>query len=56
MEVEWSGSRLGCFTPGEEPLVSIGYEAGWASEPVWTRWRREKYLPPPEIEPRSSSS
>jgi hypothetical protein len=24
-----------CFTPGKEPLVLIGKEAGWASELVW---------------------
>jgi hypothetical protein len=23
---------------GKEPLVPVGYEAGWAPEPVWTRW------------------
>jgi hypothetical protein len=27
--------------PGKEPPVRVGYEAGWASEPVWTLWRRE---------------
>jgi hypothetical protein len=25
--------------PGKEPLVPIGYEAGWAPEPVWTLLR-----------------
>jgi hypothetical protein len=35
---EWSASRPGRFTPGEKPLVTIGYEAGWNSEPSWTRW------------------
>jgi hypothetical protein len=24
------------YLPGKEPLVHIGEEAGWASEPVWT--------------------
>jgi hypothetical protein len=23
--------------PGKEPLVLIGYEAGWTPEPVWMR-------------------
>jgi hypothetical protein len=26
----------------KQRLVPIGYEAGWAPEPVWTLWRREK--------------
>jgi hypothetical protein len=38
------GTRGGCvvyftsriFTPGERAPVSIGEEAGWAPEPVWT--------------------
>jgi len=28
--------------PGKEPPVAIEWEVGWAPEPVWTRWRREK--------------
>jgi len=28
--------------PGKEPTVSIAQEAGWAPEPVCTRWRGEK--------------
>jgi len=24
--------------PGKEPLVPIGWEAGWVLESVWTRW------------------
>ena len=30
----WSAPRLGCFTPGKDP-VPIVQEAGWAPEPVW---------------------
>jgi hypothetical protein len=30
--------------PGKEPSVPIGWEAGRTPEPVWTRWRREKFL------------
>jgi hypothetical protein len=29
------------FAPGKEPPVPIGYEAGWAPEPVWTLETRE---------------
>jgi hypothetical protein len=38
---EWSASRPGRFPLGKEPPVPIGYEAGWAPEPVWPTWRRE---------------
>jgi hypothetical protein len=31
--------------PGKEPTLSIGQEAGWASESVWMLWRREKSYP-----------
>jgi hypothetical protein len=37
-EGEWSASRPGSFTPGKSPPVPIGWEAGWAPEPVWTMW------------------
>jgi hypothetical protein len=33
------------------PPVSIGQEVGRAREPVWTLWRREKFLLSPRIEP-----
>jgi hypothetical protein len=29
---------------GKEQPVFIGWEAGWALEPTWTLWRREKFL------------
>jgi hypothetical protein len=29
--------------PGKEPPVPILWEAGWAPEPVWTLWRKQKY-------------
>jgi hypothetical protein len=32
--------------PEKEPVVPIGYEAGWAPEPVWTLWSRRKSLAP----------
>jgi hypothetical protein len=34
--------------PKKELLVPIEYEAGWASEPFWTRWWREKFPAPAE--------
>jgi hypothetical protein len=30
---------------GKEPLVPIGQEVGWTSEPVWTIWRKENSSP-----------
>jgi hypothetical protein len=30
------------------PPVPIGPEVGWASEPVWKLWRREKSVAPAE--------
>jgi hypothetical protein len=44
---DWSDSRTGRFNPGEGVPVPIGYEAGWDLEPVWTLWRRDKYLASP---------
>jgi hypothetical protein len=39
----WSrSSRPGSFTPGKEPPVRIGQEAGWAPEPVWMTCSGEK--------------
>jgi hypothetical protein len=29
---------------GKVPSILIRYEAGWAPEPVWTLWSREKFL------------
>jgi len=39
---KWSAARPGHFTLREELTKRIEQEAGWAPEPVWTRWRREK--------------
>jgi hypothetical protein len=40
---EVSASRSGCFTPGIELPISIRWEAGWTPEPVWARYRSEKF-------------
>jgi hypothetical protein len=32
----------GALPPGKQPLVPIGSQAGWVSEPVCTLWRTEK--------------
>jgi hypothetical protein len=40
---EWSASRSGrALPPRKGPLIPIGQEAGWASEPVWTQRIEEK--------------
>jgi hypothetical protein len=46
MKVSGELHALATLTPGKEPLVRIGYEAGWAPEPFWTRWWREKFPVP----------
>jgi hypothetical protein len=53
---EWSASCSHCFNPGDNVLGTTGLETGLAQESVWTRWRREKCLPLPGIERRSSGS
>jgi hypothetical protein len=46
------------FTPllllftGEEHPICIRKEVGWAPEPVWTQYRKEKSLLLPGIEPK----
>jgi hypothetical protein len=44
---EWSASCPGrALPPGKGPPVSIGQEAGWAPEPVWTQRLDEKSFAP----------
>jgi hypothetical protein len=40
------------YTRGKDP-VSLGQEAGWAPEPVWTQRIEKNLLLLPEIEPQS---
>jgi hypothetical protein len=42
MEVSGQLHVLTVLLSGKEPPISIVEEAGWAPEPVWTLWRREK--------------
>jgi len=40
---------------GNETAIRVGYEDGWAPQPIWTRCRREKSLLLPEIYPDRSA-
>jgi hypothetical protein len=51
MEVSGQIHALAALFPGTTHLVSIGQEAGWASEPVWTQSRRKKSCPREELNP-----
>jgi hypothetical protein len=44
MEVSGQLNALVTFLPGERAPYSTGYEAGWAPETIWTRWRRKKSI------------
>jgi len=46
MEVSGQFHARAALPPEKEPLVPTGQEAGWAPEPVWTRWLREKFPAP----------
>jgi len=37
MDVSGQLDATVALLPGKEPLVPIWYEAGWVTEPVWTR-------------------
>jgi len=49
MDVNGQTVCLGPFTAGEEALVFIELEAGWALERVWMFWRRDISLAPVKI-------
>jgi hypothetical protein len=44
--VEWSASRPGALPPGKELPNTVGQEAGWVPDQVWTLWSKEKSLGP----------
>jgi len=46
MEVSGQLHAQAALLLGKEPLVPIGQEVGWAPEPFWTRWWREKFPAP----------
>jgi hypothetical protein len=46
MEVSGQLQTVTTLPPLYELPVLIGYEADWASDPVWTLWRREESLVP----------
>jgi hypothetical protein len=46
MEVSGQLQAPAALPPGKEPPVPFGEEAGWAPEPVWTQWWREKFPAP----------
>jgi hypothetical protein len=50
MEVSGQLHAPAALPPGKEPLVPIGYEAGWAPEPVWMRLRKKNSNPLPGLE------
>jgi hypothetical protein len=46
---EWLYSDSSRFTLGEGTPVPTEYEAGLASEPVWTFWRKSNFFSVPEF-------
>jgi len=48
---EWSPLRHGRFTRGERAPSTHWIGVGWAPEPFWIRWWREKFPASPGIEP-----
>jgi hypothetical protein len=41
LEVSGQLHAPAALSPGKEPPVPIGLEAGWAPDPGWTTWRSE---------------
>ena len=46
MDVSGQVHALADLPSVKEPPVPIGYEAGWAPQPVCTHWTKAKSLPP----------
>ena len=42
---EYSVSHSCCFSPGGKRL-HYSSESGWIPQPMWSLWRRDKFLPP----------
>jgi len=55
MEVSDQSHVPAALHPRRELPVLIGWDVRLVPEPVWTRWRREKFLPLSGVEHRSSS-
>jgi hypothetical protein len=46
MKVSDQVQTLAALAPVKEPLVPSGEKSGWAPQPVWMFWRKEKSLTP----------
>jgi hypothetical protein len=46
MEVSGQLHAPAALPPGKEPLIPTRWKAGWASEPLWTRWGIDKFPAP----------
>jgi hypothetical protein len=51
----WRHAPAELYPRGKDPLVTVGQEAEWDPESVWTQTRGIISLPLPGIEPPSSS-
>ena len=42
---DWSASRQANLAPANKLTVFVGYDVGWGTETVWTRWGNECLIP-----------
>jgi hypothetical protein len=54
MEVSGQLHAPAALPPGQEPLVPIGYEAGWAQSRSGRGGEEKNSQPPPGIEPQNN--